>query len=84
MLENEYGDRFLAVDENCKTVVINEVPLSIIHLIPKLIESGQRDFRIDLCYKDYTPEMIQDIFSKFQNKGKVRNSMIGNFERGLI
>ncbi|HHT9114359.1 MAG: U32 family peptidase [Planctomycetes bacterium] len=84
MLENEYGDRFLAIDENCKTVVINEMPLSITHLIPKLIESGQRDFRIDLCYKDYLPEMINDIFSAVQNKRKIKNSMVGNFERGLI
>jgi len=74
----------VAIDENCKTVVINEMPLSITHLIPKLIESGQRNFRIDLCYKDYTPEMIQDIFSKIQSKSKVKNSTVGNFERGLV
>src|SRR3989339_360876 len=84
MLENEYGDRFLAIDEACKTVVIGEWPFSITHLIPKIIESGQRDFRIDLCYKDYTPEIIQDIFSKVQNRSKVKNSTVGNFERGLL
>src|SRR3989339_229031 len=84
MLENEYGDRFAALDEACKTGVIGERPFSITHLIPKIIESGQRDFRIDLCYKDYTPEIIQDIFSKVQNRSKVKNSTVGNFERGLI
>ncbi len=84
MLENEYGDRFLAIDENCKTVVIGQKPFSIIHLIPKLIESGQKDFRVDLSYKDYTPEMIQTLFLNVQNRGKIKNSMIGNFERGLI
>ena len=84
MLENEYGDRFAAIDENCKTVVINEMPLSITHLIPKLIDSGQRDFRIDLCYKDYKSEMIQTLFLNVQNRGKIKNSMIGNFERRLI
>ena len=75
---------FLAVDENCKTVVINERPFSIIHIIPKLIETGQRDFRIDLCYRDYTPEMVQALFLNVQNRGKIKNSLIGNFERGLI
>jgi putative protease len=84
MLENEYGDRFLAIDEACKTVVIGERPFSITHLIPKLIESGQRDFRIDLCYKNYTPEMIEEIFTSIQNKRKIKNSLVGNFERGLI
>ena len=84
MLENEYGDRFLAIDEECKTVVIGERPFSIIHIIPKLIESGQKDFRIDLCYKDYTSEMIEGIFTSTQNKRKIKNSMVGNFERGLI
>ncbi|MCR4321603.1 MAG: U32 family peptidase [Candidatus Brocadiaceae bacterium] len=84
MLENEYGDRFLAIDEECKTVVIGERPFSITHLIPNLIESGQMDFRIDLCYKDYTPEMINDIFSAIHKKCKIKNSLVGNFERGLI
>jgi putative protease len=84
MLENEYGDRFLALDENCKTVVIGERPYSITHLIPKLFDAGQSDFRIDLCYRDYSPEMIEEIFSKIQAKGRVKNSMMGNFERGLL
>ncbi|MDE2217449.1 MAG: U32 family peptidase [Planctomycetota bacterium] len=84
MLENEYGDRFVAIDEECKTVVIGERPFSITHLIPKLVESGQRDFRVDLCYRDYSPEMIEEIFTSIQNKRKIKNSMIGNFERGLI
>ena len=84
IVENEYGDRFVALDEACKTVVIGERPFSITHLIPNLIESGQRDFRVDLCYRDYLPEMINDIFSAVQNMRKIKNSMVGNFERGLI
>ena len=84
IIENEYGDKFIALNDDCGTVVINEKPFSIIQFIPKLLEAGQRNFRVDLCYKDYTPEMIQDIFSKIQNKSKVKNSMIGNFERGLL
>jgi putative protease len=83
-VENEYGDRFMAINEQCRTVVISERPFSIIHLIPKLLDAGQRDFRIDLCYLDYTPEMIEDIFLSFQNKGRIKDSMIGNFERGLL
>lgn len=84
MVENEHGDRFTAVNDGCKTVVIHEKPFSITHFIPELLESGQRDFRIDLCYRDYTPEMISDIFSITRNKGKVGGSVIGNFERGLV
>ncbi len=83
-LENEYGDRFTAINEDCRTVVIGQKPFSLIQCIPKLIDGGQRDFRIDLCYKDYTPEMVQDIFSKIQTMGKVNNSVMGNFERGLL
>jgi putative protease len=83
-LENEYGDRFTAINEQCKTVVLEERPFSITHLIPKLLHAGQRDFRIDLCYRDYTPEMIEDIFMSFQKRGKIKDSTIGNFERGLL
>jgi putative protease len=84
IIENEYGDKFIALNDDCRTVVINEKPFSIIQFIPKLLEAGQRDFRVDLCYKDYTPEAIQDIFSRIQAKSKIKNSMIGNFERGLL
>jgi putative protease len=84
IIENEYGDKFIALNDDCRTVVINEKPFSIIQFIPKLLEAGQRNFRVDLCYKDYTPEMIQDIFSNIQAKSKIRDSMIGNIERGLI
>lgn len=71
------------MNERCKTVVIGEKPFSITHLIPKLLDAGQTNFRIDLCYRNYTPEMIKDIFLSFQNKSKIKDSMIGNFERGL-
>ncbi|MEP9412368.1 MAG: U32 family peptidase [Candidatus Brocadia sp.] len=83
-VENEFGDRFFAINERCKTVVIGERPFSITNLIPKLLDAGQGDFRIDLCYRDYTPEMIEDIFLSVQNNGKVKDSIIGNFERGLL
>ncbi len=83
-VENEYGDRFVAINDRCKTVVIGERPFSLIHYIPKLLDAGQRDFRIDLCWRDYTPEMIEDIFQSIQKKSKMKNSMIGNFERGLL
>ncbi|MDO8094857.1 MAG: hypothetical protein Q6360_15365, partial [Candidatus Brocadiales bacterium] len=83
IIENEYGDKFIVLNDDCRTVVINEKPFSIIQFIPKLLEAGQRDFRVDLCYRDYSPEAIQEIFSKIQNRCKIKNSMIGNFERGL-
>jgi putative protease len=83
-LRNEYGDRFMATNDACRTVVISESPFSIIHLIQTLLDAGQRDFRIDLCYKDYTPERIHDILSGIKNRKKMKDSTIGNFERGLI
>ncbi len=84
LMENEHGDRFIAINNECMTVVVNEKPFSVIHFIPKLLESGQMDFRIDLCYRDYTPEMVYDIFSKVKNTDRIKDSVIGNFQRGLV
>ena len=83
-LTNEYGDRFTAINEACRTVIINESPFSIIHLIQTFLEAGHRDYRIDLCYRDYTPEMIRDLLSGIQSGKKIKNSTIGNYERGLL
>ncbi|MDQ1273058.1 MAG: family peptidase, partial [Planctomycetota bacterium] len=84
MVENEYGDRFMAMNDRCKTVVIGERPFSIIQHIPKLLDAGQGDFRVDLCYRDYTPEMIVGIFSGIQNRTTMKYSTMGNYERGLL
>jgi putative protease len=83
-LENEYGDRFTAINEACRTVVINERPFSIIHLIQTFLEAGHRDYRIDLCYRDYTPETISDLLSGIQSGKKIKNTTTGNFERTLL
>ncbi len=83
-LKNEYGDHFTAINDSCRTVIINERPFSIIHLIQTFLGSGHRDYRIDLCYRDYTPEMISDLLSGIQSGKKKENSTIGNFERGLL
>lgn len=84
IVENEYGDKLIAMDNECKTIVIHEKPFSLIHYIPKFLEAGQTHFRVDLCYKDYTPDMIHTLFSKIQNTSKIKDSLIGNFERGLL
>jgi putative protease len=83
-LKNEYGDSFTAINEACRTVVINERPFSIIHLIKTFLEAGHRHYRIDLCYRDYTPETISGLLSGIQSGKKMRNSTPGNFERGLF
>jgi putative protease len=84
VLTNEYGDRFTAINEACRIVVINESPFSIIHLIQTFLDAGHKDYRIDLCYRDYSPENISRLLSGIQSGEKVKNSTIGNFERGLL
>jgi putative protease len=83
-LTNEHDDRFIAINDECRTVVIGEAPFSILHLVPSLIEAGHRDYRIDLCYKDYSIEMVSEILSGIHSGKKIKNSTIGNFERGLL
>ena len=83
-LSNEHGDRFMAINDECRTVVMGEPPFSITHLVPSLIESGHWDYRIDLCYKDYSIEQINDLISGIHSGKKINNSTIGNFERGLL
>ena len=84
VLGNEYGDRFTAINEACRTVVINEKTFSIIHIINTFLEAGHRNYRIDLCYQDYTSEKIKEILSGIQSEKKVKSSTMGNFERGLL
>ncbi|MBM4054020.1 MAG: U32 family peptidase [Planctomycetes bacterium] len=83
-VENEFKDRFIAFNKGCKTVVVNEKPFSLIHLCSGLQHNGQQNFRIDLCYKDYSSATIRDLFTKIKNKIPVHNSTTGNFKRQLL
>ncbi|MHC4269206.1 MAG: peptidase U32 family protein [Planctomycetota bacterium] len=83
-LTNEHGDRFMAINDECRTVVMGEKPFSIVHLVPSLLEAGHKDYRIDLCYKDYSIKVVSNIISRIHSGKKIRNSMMGNFDRGLL
>lgn len=83
-VKNEHGDRFMVINEACKTLVIGEKPYSIIHRIPELMRLGQVNFRLDLCYRDYSPEVVSHLLRNIQSATKVENSTMGNFERGLL
>lgn len=83
-IKNEHGDRFMMINEACKTLVIGEKPYSIIHRIPELMRLGQVNFRIDLCHKEYSPEVINQLFLDIQSADRVENSTTGNYERGLL
>ncbi len=83
-LTNEHGDRVMAINDECRTVVMGEKPFSLLHIVPLLIEDGHRDYRIDLCYKDYSIKVVSNIISGINSGKKIRNSTIGNFERGLL
>ncbi|MHC4455436.1 MAG: hypothetical protein ACYSWS_12225, partial [Planctomycetota bacterium] len=61
-----------------------EKPFSIVHLVPSLLEAGHKDYRIDLCYKDYSIKVVSNIISRIHSGKKIRNSMMGNFDRGLL
>ncbi|MCP4266676.1 MAG: U32 family peptidase [Candidatus Brocadiaceae bacterium] len=83
-LTNEHGDHFMAINDECRTVVMGEKPFSLLHIVPLLIEDGHRDYRIDLCYKDYSIKVVSNIISGINSGKEIRNSTIGNFERGLL
>ena len=84
IIKNEHGDRFIVINEACKTLVLGEKPYSIIHRIPELMRFGQTNFRMDLCHKAYSPEVINRLLLHIQNATKVENATMGNYERGLL
>ncbi|MDR4509078.1 MAG: U32 family peptidase [Candidatus Brocadiaceae bacterium] len=83
ILRNEREDTFIAVNDECDTIVFNEKPFSIIHCIPEFLIEERIHFRIDLCYYTYSSHQIKELLSCLQNKDKISNSIPGNYSRGM-
>ncbi|QHI69920.1 peptidase U32 family protein [Tichowtungia aerotolerans] len=60
-------------------VLLNEEPFSLTDHLTELKERGARHFRIDLCYGEYSADLVQKIISG----GSVPGSS-ANFLRGLL
>ena len=52
------GEDFIAVNNNCNSIIVNNEPLDYAFLLPELRKAGARRFRIELLWLDYSASQI--------------------------
>jgi U32 family peptidase len=77
------GDHLLAINDNCRTVVLNARPLSLSGHLRALRAAGGRRFRVDFLWRDYDPATAQGLWQSIRADQRLPNTHPGNLDREL-
>jgi putative protease len=79
VLEDRSRRRFCVEPVGREFVLFSETPFSLLKHLDELTAAGARSFRIDLCYGDVSPDLVQQILDGTSVPGDA-----ANFSRGLL
>ena len=77
------GDHILAVNDRCRTVILNQQPFSLSGRLAELRAAGGRRFRVDFAWRDYQPEEARRLWTSIRADRPIRATHLGNFDREL-
>jgi len=81
-LVSSHGGRVLAINDRCRTWVVNAVPFSLADRLEMLTQAGARSLRADFVHRPYAAADLVKIFRRLRSGEPVAGHR-GNFERGL-
>jgi len=82
-LESKRGDRLLALNDHCQTVVLNAEPLCWSHHVPELVALGARRLRAEFVWRPYAPDEVASLWSRLRRGERIAGTHEANWERGL-
>jgi len=77
------GKTYLAVDDWCRTIILNDEAYSLAQRIPDLERLGAHRFRLDFIHRPYSAEQIRLICAEVMNRKALAGTHEGNWSRGL-
>lgn len=80
---SSHGDRVLAVNRNCRTILLGLKPFSLAERLDELRAAGALHLRADFIYRPYSPEQVRDTWRTLRQGQSLMTSHVGNFDRGL-
>ncbi len=81
---SSHGERVLALDYHCRTIVLNEGPFCLSRRLPDLAKAGARHLRVDFLYRPYAPEVVRERWRQVRGGLPVPGGHAANFDRGLL
>ena len=83
-MTSSHGDRVLAVNRNCRTILLGLKPFSLAERLEDLRAAGALHLRADFIYRPYSPEQVRDTWRTLRQGQSLMTSHVGNFDRGLM
>ena len=81
---SSHGDRVLAVNRNCRTILLGLKPFSLAERLAELRAAGALHLRADFIYRPYSSEQVRDTWRTLRHGQSLMSSHVGNFDRGLM
>ncbi|MGC4113214.1 MAG: U32 family peptidase [Myxococcales bacterium] len=81
-LVSSHGGKVLAINDRCRTWVVNANPFSLAGRLEALRQAGARSLRADFIHRQYSEAEVCSLFRRLRTGEPVAGHR-GNFERGL-
>ena len=82
-MENRHGEKVLAIDYHCRTIVLNSGPFCLASRLSAL-KLGDVSVRADFVYRKYEPTEVRDRWRLLRSGQDVAGGHAANFDRGLL
>jgi hypothetical protein len=84
LLKMAGGETVVAIQDNCRTIVVNEAPFCLADRLAELLKMGARNLRVDFIWQTYTPEEVRDLWRQIRSGRTPPPGHTANFTRGLM
>lgn len=83
-MTSSHGEKVLALDDHCRTIVLNHGPFCLSPRLRDLARAGARSLRCDFVYRPYEPEQVREIWRRVRGGKIVPGGHAANFDRGVL
>ena len=82
-LVSSHGDDVIAVNRDCRTILISKEPFCLGARLRDLDEAGASSLRADFINRPYKPSEVVELWRALRDGRNPPRGHIGNFDRGL-
>ena len=83
-LVSSHGDEVIAVNRDCRTILISKAPFCLAGRLGDLADAGAVNLRADFLYRSYPSSEVRELWRILRSGKKIPCGHIGNFDRGLM
>jgi putative protease len=81
---SSHGEKVLALDYHCRTIVLNQGPFCLSHRLGDLVRAGAVSFRADFIYRKYQPAEVAQRWRQLRAGQRVPGGHAAHFDGGLL